>query len=53
MILMASWLLIVVQVFFMIQLFFSTLGNMQTLREAIASRLPGREPGEGGDPCRP
>ena len=40
-ILMASTLIFVVQFVFLLKLFFSILGNIRTLRAAIASRLPG------------
>jgi hypothetical protein len=40
-ILMAGALVLVVQFIFLVKLFFSIMGNIQTLRAAIASRLPG------------
>lgn len=39
----ASWLILVVQLVFVIKLFFSVLGNIQLLRAAIGSRLPDRD----------
>jgi len=41
--LVVSAVIIFVQLIFLIQLFFSIIGNIQTLRAAITSRLPGRE----------
>jgi hypothetical protein len=41
--LVVSWGIVIVQVLLLIQLVFSILGNLQTLRETIAIRLPARE----------
>jgi hypothetical protein len=50
-----SVLIVILQFIFLVKLFFSILGNIQTLRAAIASRLPtggpkpeGREPADPG-----
>ena len=50
-ILLVSGLIVFLQFIFLILLFFSILGNIQTLRATIASRLPekrGRKKADGG-----
>jgi hypothetical protein len=47
-VLMISLVILVVQIIFVIKLLFSILGNIQTLRAAIITRLPGRGREEEG-----